>query len=296
MHEILKLVESFLADARGQNGKSPVKHLGFISCANLVHIRHVSFYDPCMILVLAGKKQIFSAKESLTADVGSLLTVPAPASFDLRNEPDQRVRQYRALIIPFQREHLERLRKTHDIQHVGQRDQAEVLKFEADAGLTASIKHYLQSPPASRLLDHRLMEILLILVQQDARLLSYVLTGESWSQRVRAILSTDLARDWDLAKLCQCLTTSESTLRRHLRRENSGFRELLYDLRLNAALMQLLQTSLPVYQIADACGYQSVPRFTSNFRKRFGLPPSALRTSMDGKEQKLAVNGHVVSN
>ena len=56
--------------------------------------------------------------------------------------------------------------------------------------------------------------------------------------------------------------------------------------------MQLLQTSSPVYQIAYDCGYQSVSRFTSNFRKRFGLPPTAIRASMEETGHMLAVTGH----
>ncbi len=294
MDGILRLIESFRSDSDSLNGKSPVKHLGFISCGNTVHIRHVPFYDPCIIMVLSGRKVIFDTHGPITCEAGCMVTVPAPASFDLRNEPDLRSREYRALIIPFKRGHLDRLRKTHDINHIGQRGQVGVLKFGYDASLVASVKHYLESPRDSRLLDHRLMEILLVLVEKDARLLSYVLSGESWSRQVRAVLSTDLAQGWDIRQVCQRLATSESTLRRNLRRENTGFRELLYDLRLSSALMQLLQTSLPVYQVAYDCGYQSVSRFTNNFRKRFGLPPTEFRATVDEKEQKLAVGAHPI--
>ncbi len=169
-----------------------------------------------------------------------------------------------------------------------------MLKLECDQLLTASIRHYLESPDEPRLFDHRLIEILLVLVEKDARLMSYLLNTQSWSQKVRAILSSDLAHEWELNEVCQRLATSESTLRRQLQTEGTGFRELLYELRLGTALIQLLQTSAPVYQIAYACGYQSVSRFTSNFRKRFGLPPTEFRQSAAAKEQLLAVSGHPV--
>lgn len=289
MNNLIALIDSLRSPSADLNGKSPLKHLGLISCTNSIHIRHVPFYEPCIILVISGRKVIFDRHEAIVCETGSAVAVPAPGSFNMRNEPDAKHHLYRALVIPFKHEHLERLSKAHDIAHTGQADQIGVLKLECDQLLTASIKHYLESPDDPRLVDHRLIEILLVLVEKDARLMSYLLNAQRWSQRVRAILSADLAHEWELSEVCQRLATSESTLRRQLQTEGTGFRDLLYELRLSTALIQLLQTSAPVYQIAYACGYQSVSRFTSNFRKRFGLPPMEFRQSVTDKEQTMAV-------
>lgn len=292
MNDLIALIDSLYPGLTATNGKSPLKHLGLISCASTLHIRHVPFYDPCVIVVLSGRKVIFAVSGPVVCEAGSAITVPAPGSFDLRNEPDANRHRYRALVIPFKHEHLERLRKAHDIDYIGQSGHVDVLNFRCDRTLVASVKHYLESPHEPRIVTHRLIEILLVLVEKDARLMSYVINQKSWSRKVRAILAADLAREWELAEVCRRLATSESTLRRQLQREGAGFRELLYELRLSTALMQLLQTSAPVYQVAYACGYQSVSRFTSNFRKRFGLPPTEFRASVDGREQILAVTGH----
>lgn len=293
MNHLIALIDSLHAASMAPNGKLPWKHLGLISCGNTVHIRHVPFHEPCIILVLSGRKVIFGAHGPIACESGSAITVPAPGSFDLRNEPDANRHRYRALVIPFKHTHLERLRKAHDFAHVGQCDDIDVLNFGGDAMLHAAVKHYLESPDEPRIVDHRLIEILLVLVQKDARLMSYVLNQGNWGQKVRSILAVDLAREWQLADVCQCLLTSESTLRRQLQSEGTGFRELLYELRLSTALMQLLQTTVPVYQVAYACGYQSVSRFTSNFRKRFGLPPTEFRASVNGKEHILTDRGQV---
>lgn len=292
MNELIALIDSLHSTAATPRGKSPVKDLGLISCETTIHIRHVPFYEPCVIVVLSGRKVIYGSHGPLVCEAGSVLTVPAPHSFDMRNEPDTGRHLYRALVIPFKHEHLERLRKVHEIGHIGQADQINALRFEGDELLLAALKHYLASPSEPRLVDHRLLEILLVLVEKDPRLMSYPLNQQSWSQKVRAILSADLAHEWELHEVCQRLAISESTLRRQLQTEATGFRELLYELRLSAALIQLLQTAAPVYQIAYACGYQSVSRFTSNFRKRFGLPPTEFRQSSHGTEQLLAVSGH----
>ncbi|HEY9051314.1 MAG TPA: helix-turn-helix transcriptional regulator [Gammaproteobacteria bacterium] len=288
MNKILELVESLVCKANNPNGKSPVKHLGFISCGSQVHIRHVPFYEPCIIMVLSGQKIIFDRERPVTCKEGCVLTVPAPGSFDLRNEPDAHCGQYRALVIPFKHEHLEQLRKMHGIDNIGHLDQIRILKYENDETLVATVQHYLECPTNEKLLSHRLSEILLYLSGKDDRLMSYALARDNWSQRVRAILSSDLEREWAIGEVCKHLAASETTLRRKLRQEDTSFREILHELRLTSGLMQLLQTSLPVYQVAYECGYQSVSRFTSNFRKRFGLAPTELRASLDEKEQKLA--------
>ncbi len=292
MNDILHIIESLKSQAYHPNGLSALNGLGFISCANAVHIKHVPFYQPCIILVLAGRKMFFHAGKSITCDTGYVLTVPAPASFDLKNEPDIRSKQYRALIIPFAHDLLERLEQAHNMAAHGRPQETRILKFAPEDALMASIKHYLTSMHDDSLRSHRLMEILLALVNKNPELLAYAVHRKSWSQRVRAIVATDLAEPWGINEICQRLATTESTLRRHLKQEKTGFRELVYEMRLSTALMQLLQTSLPVYQIAYHCGYRSVSRFSSNFHKRFGLPPRAFRESMEEVEQSLTVSEH----
>ena len=289
MNDLIALVDGLRSRLDTPNGKFPLGHLGIISCGNIIRIRHVPFYEHHIVVILSGRKVMFDAGDPLIFAAGSAITVPAPGSFNLCNEPDTNGHPYYAIGIPFKNSHLERLRKVYDIDHIGQPDDIGVLNFRCNEILTASVKHYLESPNEPRMLEHRLMEILLVLVEKDARLMSYALNQENWSQKVRSILSADIAREWGLADVCRHLATSESTLRRNLQLEDTGFRELLYELRLSSALTQLLQTSAPIYQVAYDCGYRSVSRFSSNFRKRFGLPPTEFRASMDEKEQILAV-------
>lgn len=291
MSNLATLIDVLTSGVKHQNGKSPLRNLGVISCYNTVHIRHVPFFEPCIIIVLSGRKLIYGTNGPVACAANSAIVAPGPASFDIRNEPDRHGGAYRALVIPFDNELLERLAQAHDLQPGGQRRDIGVLHFRREETLLDSVRHYLAATGRGRLRAHRLMELLLLLVDQDARLLAYALNRDSWSQRVRAVLAADLARAWSLGEVCKRLATSESTLRRHLAREKTGFRELLHELRLTTALMRLLQTSQPVYRIAYDCGYQSVSRFSSNFHKRFGLPPRELRGSASESEQKLEVSG-----
>ncbi|MEK6771808.1 MAG: AraC family transcriptional regulator [Pseudomonadota bacterium] len=292
MREILTLIEALNTGSVNPRGRTPLKDFGLIFCDNTVHIRQIPFYEPCIIMVLSGRKLIFDTPGTMTCETGTTITVPAPFHYSMRNEIDPHGHYYKALLIPFRDDDLERLRLVHKIEPIAMQKEVGILKFEHDATLVEAVKHYLGGNSDPHLRDHRLLEILLILAKKDPRLLAYAFSGENWSRRVRTLLSTDLARAWEIGEVCQHLGTSESALRRHLKGEKTGFRELLHELRLGTALTLLLQTSHPVYRIAYDCGYQSVPRFTTNFHKRFGLPPRALRTTVTETGKKLDVRGH----
>ncbi len=74
---------------------------------------------------------------------------------------------------------------------------------------------------------------------------------------------------------------SESTLRRKLSVEGTSMQEIKDQVKLGLGL-QLLQTSNhSIVFIAEQCGYQSQSRFSSRFKKRFGLTPSALRKTKE---------------
>ena len=291
MREIIEIIQPLRSAGASENSKTRLRNLGFISCANMVDIKHVPFYEPCAILVLSGTKTLYDGDKPVTADAGGVLTVPAPGSYNLRNAPDPKHRKYEALIVPFSTNLLDQLIRSHGFLHEVRQGDVAVLKFEPDDTLHRSIAHYLTTVGNAKLLNHRLMEILLILANKNPKLLSYALQPPGWCQRVRAVLSQDLTQPWEIADVCKRLATSESTLRRNLRNEDTSFRTLLLELRLASALVQLMQTSLPIYRIAFDCGYRSVSRFTKNFHVRFGLPPRQFREHMNESDQKLAARG-----
>lgn len=280
MQEILKVIDR-LRGGKDQPGRLPLKELGFISCATTITVKHVPFYEPSITLIMSGRKNLYKDDESMSCEMGSLVTVPAPSSYNLKNEPDRRNQRYAALIIPFTADTLEHVRHTHHLLHDVKHDAIKLIKYEADDILFSAIHHYLTTLGDARLLKHRLMEILLILATKNPDILAYTLHRHSWSERVRAVIATDIARSWAIEEVSQRLATSESTLRRHLKKEDITFRELVYELRLTTALMQLLQTPHPINQIAYECGYKSVSNFSSNFHKRFGMSPKDIRLSVN---------------
>ena len=292
MQDILKYIGKLTNGEHSPNAKTELKDLGFVSCANRVFVKHAPFYQPCLITVLSGRKILFKDSQEVICETGQTLAVPGPSSYDLRNEPDPVNRKYASLIIPFNAELLKSLQSAHNITYSHKKQDINILTFSEYSVLNDSIKHYLSALSSQTLITHRLMEILLVLIEQNPALLSFALLQETWSQQVRTVLATDLTCTWELPDVCDQLSTSESTLRRHLRKEGTNFRELLSELRLSSALMHLLQTTAPVQQIAYECGYQSVSRFSQNFHKRFGLPPDQFRESVNENGYDLNVIEH----
>ncbi|MES9939448.1 MAG: helix-turn-helix transcriptional regulator [Candidatus Thiodiazotropha sp. 6PLUC7] len=291
-NRLLQILASLMEDSPNPNGNTEIKSYGLIACANRVSIRHVPIDSPCILFILEGRKTMFNQGMEIVCDAGEVLTLPSPASFDLRNEPDPQTGRYRTLVLPFKQSDLESVHKIHEFSQPTSDRFPEILKFEHNDLLLRALQHYLSSDSEDYLLNHRLLELLLILAKEDSRLLNYSLSQESWSQKVRAFLATDLSKKWEISEICQRLAISESTLRRNLKNEQTGFRELLIEQRLSTALMLLLQTSLPITQIAFECGYQSASRFSNNFNKRFGLSPSEFRSNVNENEHDLTVSEH----
>ncbi len=172
MSEILALIDKLRTGTLNQHGRTPLKDFGLISCDNTVLIRQIPFYEPCIIMVLSGRKRIFDTPGTMTCEAGTTIAVPAPSNFSMRNEVDPQGHHYQALLIPFRDDDLERLRLAHKIEPIGLQKAVGILKFEHDATLVEAVKHYLGGNGDPHLRDHRLLEILLILAKKDPRLLT----------------------------------------------------------------------------------------------------------------------------
>ena len=135
--EILRLLRAVMPANTDPNGKWPVGALGYVSCGNTLHIRHVPLYEPCIITVLAGRKTMFEASGPVTVETGQTITVPAPASYDIRNEPDPTSGKYRALIIPFKREQLQATMQLHGLSGKTHELRAVIHRFDRDPPLLA---------------------------------------------------------------------------------------------------------------------------------------------------------------
>ena len=80
-----------------------------------------------------------------------------------------------------------------------------------------------------------------------------------------------------LGELAHTLNMSIRTLDRHLKRENTGYRELLHAARLQRAKTLLVDGEQSITAIAHELGYSDAANFTRSFRKSTGQAPSEYR-------------------
>jgi AraC-like DNA-binding protein len=142
-------------------------------------------------------------------------------------------------------------------------------------------------PVDPTLARHRQVEILMLIAR--AGLAGNLLLDRkaTWRERVAQHITLDPARDWSAGEVCRRLGIGESTLRRRLNEEGVGFRQLLEESRMAAALALLQETFWPVGQVAEAVGYRSHSRFSERFKRRFGLSPLELKKTRESDgEQK----------
>ena len=94
------------------------------------------------------------------------------------------------------------------------------------------------------------------------------------SRHIAAHLTDELTG----AALHRVLYASESALA-HAVKQETGMSLRLYvqARRLEAARLMLLSTSMSVMQVAEQCGISDFNYFARIFKKRYGMPPSALR-------------------
>lgn len=85
--------------------------------------------------------------------------------------------------------------------------------------------------------------------------------------KVREILLVNLARPTSFNAVARHLETSTRTLRRKLREENTSFRELVDELRMQMAIKYLRDTDLTVEEIAFSLGFSEAASFRQAFRR-----------------------------
>ena len=100
--------------------------------------------------------------------------------------------------------------------------------------------------------------------------------------QVRQILLANLMRPTSFSDIAGHLNMSARTLRRKLREENTSFRRLADDLRMQMAIKYLRDTDLTVKDIAEVLGFSDAANFRHAFRRWTKTAPHQFR-AISGK-------------
>jgi AraC-like DNA-binding protein len=100
--------------------------------------------------------------------------------------------------------------------------------------------------------------------------------------KIRALLLLDLARRRTLAAVAKQMRTTPRTLRRQLQSQNTSFRQLANELRIQVALRYLRETRMTTQDIAFALGFSDAANFRHAFRRWTGKTPNEFRQETTG--------------
>ena len=104
--------------------------------------------------------------------------------------------------------------------------------------------------------------------------------GAPYTQHITTLLRTSGTPFPDLNEVAYGLHVSARTLNRHLRAENTSFRQLKSEALASRAKLYLRESDQSVEAIAEALGYQDTANFRRAFRKSEGRSPIEYRKAV----------------
>lgn len=232
----------------------------------------VEWASPAIVRVLQGQKELRRANESLAAHPGELLYLPAGTRIDVRNVPAEGAYEAEGIILSF-----DLARHLPPRAVVRERERVQKLRIteheDLDAALSRALEAFERKLPVA-VQRARLLELVAWLGEAG---IDPFVAAEGLRVRLKRMLGERPAYPWRLPDVARKLAMSDDTLQRHLRREGTGFQQLLAEVRMDHALMLLWTTKRPLGMVAEQSGYDSPSRFAERFRDRFGVLPSELR-------------------
>lgn len=279
IHELITLLHTHLSPTEVK----PLGQIGVFHCHQHQQLHAVPIHQPSMVLVLRGSKRVVLSARDETLQPGQVAFLPAGSELQMENIPCGRSREYLALCLSFAPETIDRFLANYGAS-LDWAEQRPLFTATAPQAFTRAVKQRVEwcmAGDVDNWIFNDLQQQEILSICGHHRLLGLLLQNRqsSWSQRVSALLSVDLAYKWRISEVGKRLGVSESSLRRSLQEENTSFSELLEQARLVTGLSLLQETSLSVAQVAIMVGYQSQSRFTERFKQRFGMTPSQLKHS-----------------
>lgn len=246
----------------------------FIVQATSGAFRHLRADQPGLIVVRRGCKRVSSDRTDLKAGPGEAIVLPINGEWTVYNDI-ARGGDYRAEAFMFSPELVDAYT---DPARAPLREAA---VFQPDPAFEEALQRVGQtlvhSTQPDTLCRHLLGEII---VRLDALGMNLrPAAGVGLHDRVRALISRDLATEWSAGRVSSAIGVSEATLRRKLATAGTSLTDIIADVRMTRAASLLQATELPINRVALEVGYESASKFAARFRERFGLAPRDIRVS-----------------
>lgn len=220
-----------------------------------------AFSRASIVAIVEGAKEVVSMGRQMRFRAGTVLVLPPGWVGDVVNDPDPESGFYRAIFIDFPDEMVARVARMFQPGRPTSQ-----LDLPLDPILSDAIQHAGEGIVAGNLpkalLEHRLMEVLMVLGMRGALPLKPVTAGEA----VRALVRWRPEKAWTADTIAAELGTSNATLRRRLASEATSLRAVLAEIRTELGSVLLSQDGISLREAALAAGYRSPRRFAERMR------------------------------
>ncbi|HFS3626293.1 TPA: helix-turn-helix transcriptional regulator, partial [Escherichia coli] len=98
-----------------------------------------------------------------------------------------------------------------------------------------------------------------------------------FSDKVRALIETNLNRKWSVQDMAKFFHLSESATRKRLAKEKTSLKKIILQTRLNSSIELIIENELQISQISSEVGVSSTSYFIKKFKEYFGITPKKLR-------------------
>ena len=252
--------------ATGRAGPVPHGPQLFSYCAlERERLAAVTLPHPLVGVVLAGRKEVWRGETGETLRPGAMFVLPARVSLDIWNLPGARG-GYQSLILEI---------RPGDVPDLPAPAPAAGpwLAVRLTPALVGAVTHAASAladgPAQAAIRAARVGELLALLSGDPA---AAPLFDRSMAGRVTQLVRGDLALGWTAGAAARRLGVSESTLRRRLSAEGTGFAALLRAERMRAAQARIAGGE-GSQAAALAVGYASRAHFARAYRAAFGRNP-----------------------
>ena len=105
--------------------------------------------------------------------------------------------------------------------------------------------------------------------------------NELWASKIRKLIEKELTHIPDFNTVAETLGIPTHTLRRRLMEEDTSYRDIKNQTRLDAALYYLGMYKLSIEQISERAGFSEASAFIRAFKNWTGLPPDQYRKNSE---------------
>lgn len=231
-------------------------------------LHNVLVYAPTIIWVTHGHKQLWWHDTTLNFHAADWLILPANQYLTFVNVPQQAQFYSRTLT-------LHEMPPAEWIVQSSQSPLNQEPRVKVNAALAYCFE-LLYTVNQQSLGEETIRQFVLGFYAQlrDAKALHLLFPTDNSSmrQRLARYLSVNPGDAHSIETVALHFAMSRATLARYLAAEGTGFREVLSEVRMTYALA-LLQEQRPLMEVAVACGYQSLTRFSARFKQQYQLTP-----------------------